>query len=220
MITITDAGDARRLYEPLKWRRIFVRNNPTTGELLAIDPSIRSCGVALFRAGRLAEVARITMPSDTTVPIAARCLRMAYKICEWADSNSALPRVVAFEWPQVYRAGKSKCDPNSLTPLAGVGCSVAALVSAYHPHTIVEVLSPTPAAWAGQLPKSTKARKESPRAKRIRSRLDEDEARLWYPGITHDEIDAIGIGLYALDRFKPLRVIAGDDQAGSSEPRS
>jgi len=186
------------------------RNDRTTGDLLAIDPSLTSVGAALYRGGVLIAAHRIRMPVGNR-PIGARCLRMAQEILSWAIGCHAEPRTLALEWPQVYKAARSKGSPNDLIGLAGVGMAVAgALAVAVAQRNItLEVVTPTPAEWIGQLPKSTKASTAgtSPRAIFILGKLTDEESIL--VPTQHDVIDSVGIGLWALDRLVPKRVFAG-----------
>ena len=110
--------------------------------------------------------------------------------------------MLVIEWPQVYRAGKSKGDPADLLPLVGVGMCLAGLL---HPGAIK---SPTPAEWIGQLPKSTTGDPwASARGQRIGSRLSDVERGRVVP--SHDAVDAVGIGLYCLGRLERRRVFPG-----------
>lgn len=184
------------------------------GELLAVDPSIRSSGVAIFRDGSLAASTVVRVKASDS-NIGARSLVMAHAIVEWVAREKARPRIVALEWPQIYRGAKSKGDPNDLPGLAGVAMAVAGVlsISLAARHEALEVLAYTPHEWAGNLPKNktVEGARMSPRAKRIMSRLDDDELRLeaWTATNSHDAIDAIGIGLYALGRLEPIRVFPG-----------
>lgn len=169
--------------------------------LVAVDPSILSCGVAVFVDGELLgaeSVKAFARPDDN---LAARSLAMARQV--WHRVREAIPTQpvrVATEWPQVYRAQRAAGDPNALPTMAAVGTAVAALLQA------TEVLCCTPAEWAGQVPKATKGDcKDSPRARRIRSRLLASTAEIaaWEAlrRSDHDAIDAIGIGLHFLGRL-------------------
>ncbi len=167
--------------------------------LLALDPSVRSPGVALFRNDVLASAGRLTLKRSTRDGIACSdgqwWLTVARDILRWI--GDARVRTFVFEKPQIYTAFKSKGDPNDLVGLAGVAAAVAGMLPPG-----VEVFSPTPAEWIGQLPKATKgSAKESPRARRILSRLTPAELAL-VPD-QHDAIDAVGLGLFQLGRLEP-----------------
>jgi hypothetical protein len=179
------------------------------GDLLAIDPSIRSPGVALFRAGKLVVAARVTFPIDATQNDAERCLAAADAIAGWANQMGARPDAIAFEWPQVYAREKSKGDPNQLIPMAGVDLALATgfTIAAAMRKSRLRVLCYKPADWIGQLPKATRgSAKSSPRAQRILSRLDAAEVAA-LPD-QHDAIDAVGIGLHALGRLGVRRSLS------------
>lgn len=184
------------------------------GELLALDPSIGSSGVALFRDGYLAASGVIKVKANDD-NIAARCLAMSQAVVEWVAGQRARPRIVAVEWPQIYRGEKSKGDPNDLPGLAGVAMGVAGILSLVFAarQERIDLLSYQPREWAGQLPKEKRIDgvRMSPRAKRIMSRLTDAELKLeaWTATNSHDAIDAIGIGLHALRRLEPVRVFPG-----------
>jgi hypothetical protein len=168
--------------------------------IVALDPSVRSCGVATFVSQRLVHVERVTLRS--TGDVAERCRQMALKI---ADTLPAGVAELVTEWPQIYRGDRSKVPAKSMPPMAGVGVAVGALIGA----TITSYL---PKTWSNGIPKATEGDcRESPRSRRIRSRLDDAELELWalLKENDHDAIDAIGIGLFHLGRLKPIRVFAG-----------
>ncbi len=172
--------------------------------ILCVDPSLRSIGVAVYYDDRLCEAATLKPAVRTTDDIAHRCRAAAMTILEWCRPHQTVDPIaqLVVEWPQVYRAVKSKGDPNDLLGLAGICAAVAALFE-------VPVFSYTPAEWAGQLPKATtkKLTAYSPRTKRIMSRLSAVE--LGRVPVQHDALDAIGLGLHHLGRLAPRRVFAG-----------
>jgi hypothetical protein len=176
--------------------------------LLAIDPSVNSPGVALFENGRLQAADRILSRNYRLLPDGQRWLEIAKSIASWLQLQGCddLINDLVFERPQWYAAAKSKGDPNQLAGLAGVAaatCGILATLSV----SGFRIKSPTPAEWIGQLPKATKgSAKESPRARRILSRLDENEIKL-VPN-QHDAIDAVGLGLWALGRLTPRTVLS------------
>lgn len=160
-------------------------------------------GVAVFRGGLLAHCARVTSLKIDAEQDGARWLRVARDVEALlrTTGDAQIVSHVIYERPQIYAASRSKGDPNNLIGLAGVGASIAALCSP------IEVLTPTPAQWCGQLPKTTKgSAMTSPRAIRIMSRLDAAE-RLRVPD-QHDVVDAVGLGLHALGRLEIRRAYA------------
>lgn len=188
------------------------------GDLLAIDPSVRSVGVALFRHGVLVASGHLRMPAEwMELPPAARCLRVAQEILAWygEQEGASTIRTVVFEWPQIYIDAKSKGDQNGLLGLVGVGQSVAALVTMRNIMLDVrppELVSPTPAEWTGQLPKTVGGKKpksafDTPRGSRIRTNLQRGE--LAVVDDQHDAIDGLGLGLFALNRYTHKRVFSG-----------
>ncbi len=180
-------------------------------QLLALDPSVRSPGIAIFKDGTLVIADRVKIPKYDVEKFSdgarwdfvARRILASVRPCLSDVTEGATDLV--FELPQIYTWGKSKGDPNDLVGLAGVaGALVGHLVQSF---PLLGVYSPTPAEWIGQLPKSTKgSAKESPRAQRILSRLSAEElARV--PD-QHDALDAVGLGLWRLGRLEPRRVFS------------
>lgn len=174
--------------------------------LLAVDPSIRSPGVALFEGGTLIAAAVLKVPPAE--PMALRAALAARAVVGWATLPASQVGfavgidAVVVEWPQWYAAGKSQGDPNDLAGLAGVGAAVAALLP------YAEVRAPVPRDWIGGLPKSrTGDPWASPRGARVRARLTPAELAL-VPK-SHDAIDAVGLGLWAVGRFQRARVFPG-----------
>jgi hypothetical protein len=179
------------------------------GDLLSLDPSIRSCGVALFRRGILVAAKRLTRATSAACT-GERAAAMALDVLAWLVDVRADPSCIAHEWPQIYRATKSKGDPNDLIAMAGVATGVATglRVAAAARNRCVEIVSYEPDEWCGQLPKVTKGDPwASPRGQRIASRLQPEE-RLHVPA-QHDVLDGVGIGLKALERFERVRCFPG-----------
>lgn len=172
------------------------------GDLLAVDPSINKPGVALFRGGKLIAAERVKIPEDLAdLDLAERCQRVASHIIRWGMAFEMEPRALVFEWPQSYY-GKGKGDQNDLFGLVGVGMAVAGqLAVALIPREIsLVVRSVVPAGWAGQVPKSTTGDPwASPRGIRIKSRLSDEEIAAIV--VSHDALDAVGIGLHFLGRY-------------------
>ncbi len=195
----------------------------TPPELLAVDPSISSAGVARFthdEHGVAVCVAAARIPVTSEGPPGVRCLMMAAAIRRWVGHLRFSRLELAFEWPQIYTSAKSKGDPNQLIGIAGVGCALAGLLAGQG--LIGDVLTPTPAEWIGQLPKVCpvcrgKAKRKclacegsawkTPRGRRIRSRLS--PAELAVIPDQNDAIDAVGIGLWSVGRLELVGVFPG-----------
>lgn len=167
--------------------------------LLAIDPGINGCGVAVFDAGKLVEACYVKSDAPTSVPAIERVQAMARWVQEYASSIWPVtgPAEIALEWPQVYTQGKLKGDPNDLLLLAAVDAAICARLE--RPATTYR-----PVEWKGALPKG--AAFEA----RVMDRLTEFERKgiVRCGSLTHNVIDAIGIGLHHLGRFERKRVIA------------
>lgn len=170
--------------------------------LLALDPGLNNPAAAVFQDGLLVGASRVKPRSEwRTLDVAERCRLIALSIHAWArgvgiDQLTCL----VVEWPQIYVRGRQKGDPNDLVPLAGVAMALAGRLD-------VEVKSYKPAEWIGQCKKAeTGDPLESPRGRLIWRHLDEAERGA--VSLSHDALDAIGLGLAALGRLR-LRVYPG-----------
>lgn len=155
--------------------------------LLAVDPGLRGCGVALFSGQNLIRCAYLRGSKDAKDGAAWAC--MAQEVWEWAGADAT--RIVS-EFPKVYSAGKSKGDPEDLLQLAGVVGALSALFSG-----TVQVVRPYE--WKRQVPKDIMT-------SRIINRLTGPEGEVARHGMParsyqHNVWDAIGIGLHALGRI-------------------
>jgi len=134
------------------------------------------------------------------------------QLVECGTFQSSLPNIYAFfdkwsighvvaEKPQHYQTHLSKGDPNKLTPLA-VECGQIAGIAycagirsdgsdGIDPENIS---LPYPSTWKGQLPKQVAMR-------RAKGLLTHNELALAGSDNPHDKWDAIGLGLYELDRI-------------------
>lgn len=186
-----------------------MNQDPHLGEMVSLDPSMNSAGVALFRAGTLVASTAVRMkPRDGELP-AARCVRMAIEVVSWLMTHRARPRVLAVEWP-----GKSwRGDARDLHGLCGVNGAVAGIlqVGLAQADIALEIVSFEPAEWSHGTKKSktVAGAKKSPRARLIlRALTREGEAGVWEQVKYNDDVDAIGIGLHTLGRLEP-RVYPG-----------
>lgn len=174
------------------------------GDLLAVDPGINKPGVALFRAGKLVSAERVKLDKDIAkLPIGMRAARVSDAIMRWGMARNMEPRNLVYELPQIYTREKSKGDPNDLVKVALVAANLSgALRYAMAGRNIsMGILSPQPAEWlSGQCPKKeTGDPWDSPRGYRIKIRLTDEERSVVVA--THDALDSVGIGLWALGRF-------------------
>ncbi len=176
--------------------------------LLAVDPGLLHPAAAIFRNGILEAASRVKVPASVKkLPVAERCRTIAQLIRDWYEEppywtgmiNIKEPELLVVEWPQIYTADKLKGDPNKLVPLAGIDVAVATLFA----HS--KVLSPVPFDWTGNVKKNEDGDPwESPRGIRVRSRLSDAEIAVVIP--SHDAVDSVGLGLWALGRFERRRV--------------
>jgi len=177
---------------------------------ITIDPGVRGCGLAVWRSGGLAFAAylpRDTRPGPSCVAM-GRALDHALAGRVWSAG--------AVEWP-VQRHGAAhyvrRSDISDLTAVA----AVCAYVLSQHG---AEVLTPLPERWKGQVPKhihtarvigGALAREKLPRVEGYQSSAPgllsglELSRICWETrALSHNIVDAIGIGLWALGRTPNL----------------
>ncbi len=162
--------------------------------LISVDPGIRATGVGVFMDKTLISSQYLYNPMSKGLgPDASSA--MAWAVHEWLIYT--FPNLVGslvMEWPQVYTV--SKGDPNDLLPLAGVDAALVALLRVPSTHYL-------PFDWKGQLPKEVMCQRAFERL------TDDEKTKVHNVGaLTHNVLDAIGVGLHHLGRLKPKRVFA------------
>lgn len=147
--------------------------------LIAIDPGVRNVAVARFDWDELTFAVLLPVPADAfAYPRASR---------------------VVIETPRIYPASRQKGDPNDLVALARV-------VGRLQEHYLaagadVELLEPR--TWKGTLAKEAMT-------ERIRGRLSAAELgriQRVAKSLEHNLLDAVGLGLHALGRLAPRKVV-------------
>jgi hypothetical protein len=179
--------------------------------LLAVDPGLRYPAAALFVDGVLKIASRVKVPATYhKMERGQRCLEVAKLIETWARKACVMsaepltmkPDELVIEWPRTYN--RMKGDPADLFPLAGVGMAIAGML-------MVSVSAPTAPEWIGNIPKSTTGDPlSSMRGARIWSRLSDAEQAVVV--VSHDSIDAVGIGLWKLNRLERRQSFIGASQ--------
>lgn len=173
--------------------------------VLALDPGIRGCGVALFVDGRLFSADYVKNPARRGNR-AAECVAMARAVWHWTDDDVD---ALVVEWPQIYasrimRGENGDKDPNDLLALCGIDAAVATFL-----RVEAEALTTyLPREWKGTM-------KKGPCHERARDRLGETELQRALGGaaragadLAHNMWDAVALGLHHLGRLAPKRVIA------------
>ncbi len=179
--------------------------DPTLGDVIAFDPSIRSAGIAHFAGGRLRSVGRFTCAPESGESDGARALRMAQKAASWVTYRGIVPRIFASEYPQIYGVGVSVADPKTIVPMAAVVGFVGGMLFSVAAASNVgyDCITYLPSEW-----KQGTRNKEEIRHDIKTNRLKPDELALM-PATLTDEWDAVGVGLFLLGRFKPIRMLPG-----------
>jgi hypothetical protein len=150
--------------------------------LCAIDPG-RTTGYAVFRASRLVDAGYVHDRSKD-------------RLCDNLKSfrKKLSGDVMVIEYPRVYAPEKSKGDPKSLIMLSlYVGATAARFADAGWTVRLV-----APNEWKGSRPKNV----DHLHSQKILSEAEWDlfEAFSFPITVEHNVLDAIGIGLWALDR--------------------
>lgn len=175
----------------------------TPGNVLAVNPGARGCGVAYFRRGLLAWAELARSPSAgrdaaAWVAMATAVLTLLRNRDPAVLVDGDLDFALAIETQQVYERGKG--DQNDLILLASVGGAVAMTFQG-----CPELRSYLPSEWKGQVPKPKKRSEPYIVAERCSKRLSEaelagvvlpdDVERQWHTW------DAVGLGLHVLGRW-------------------
>ena len=161
-------------------------------KILAIDPGLRCCGVAVGQDGVLVSCALVNNPMIKERNGMAWG-SMARSVKEWADAHGPFD-LVKSETPKQYQHGHhggKRVDPDDILQIQGV---VGALSALYQLQTIY------PYEWKGQLPKDVGYH-------RVKSRLSAEELAVLngakcQESKRHNIGDAVGIFLDAVNRFK------------------
>jgi hypothetical protein len=171
-------------------------------QIVAVDPGLNACGLAIFDGdtGRLAHAELVENKEHGDLP--SRWYGAARAVSDALfedDRRDRFSRTLLVEMPRVYPAARQKGDQNDLMNLVGVVASLASLIPAEGRRLIY------PRSWKGTLDADDMI-------ERIKGRLTAVEHRaVKLPsaaGLQHNVWDAIGIGLHALGRLEPKRVIA------------
>jgi transcriptional regulator with XRE-family HTH domain len=173
--------------------------------IVAIDPGLRACGVALFTATGELDLARYVANRHVTRdvwPTAREASATARQVHDYITlAGERDPTALLLEMPRIYPRRQGKKDPNDLLGLAAVLggiCTLfpSVLVTEYEPHD-----------WKKSLDGDAMT-------ERIKGRLSPAEAGRIAPAIeaakskAHNLLDAVGIGLHYFGRLERKRVIA------------
>lgn len=165
--------------------------------ILSIDPGLRAMGVALFTMeGTFYSAGLVRNPEMKHTHLGAhRSMAMAFQ--EWLDTPRHRGKWisgVAYEWPQIYPGRKT--PPKDLLHLTGVLGAVAMAM----PNAVSDWTPYAPREWKGQVPKAV----DHARTVSVLSRLERDLLNDSLKGIprslSHNTLDAVGIGLHHLER--------------------
>lgn len=175
--------------------------------VLCVDPGIRGSGVALFTlsagTGALTRASYVKNPVKQGHHVEA-ALAMSRALAQWFEQHAGIIRsavTYVSEWPRVYTAGKQSKDghwrdPNDLPPLTAVQTATAALVRAS-----LVCVTYEPREWKGTVDKTVMNRRVYERLSIPETGCIDDAGAL-----THNVLDAVGLGLKYLGRLEPKKV--------------
>jgi len=160
--------------------------------LLSIDPGTTCCGWAYWRNRELSACG-LSRTKATTVE--ARIRDHDFRL-HWGTSID----VLVIEKPEVYQQRFWKGDPRDLIDLAMV---VGGIVAQFPDVRSVKTVFPKD--WKGQLPKDVSERRTLSKLSETEKQIVKDPHVLGSPttapqGLLNNMFDALGIGLWALQR--------------------
>jgi hypothetical protein len=171
--------------------------------LLALDPGLRYPAVAVFKNGVLVHASRVKVPGTShKLAMGPRCMNVARLVNVHVSPYCPVDELV-IEWPRCYN--RMKGDPADLFPLAGIGLALAGMLG-------IAPDAPTAPEWIGNIPKNAGPGDpwSSARGQRIKSRLSQEELSCII--VSHDAIDAVGLGLWKLGRLELRKSFIGATQ--------
>lgn len=172
---------------------------------VAIDPGKHGCGVAVFRATSLADIAQdnkhlltaayapeLPLSADHGLLLAARAVEVYLR-----DTFGPLEAIlrITIERPKVYPTAQQKGDQEDITELSVVVGALLGLLSRH----CRDIRLVYPHEWKGQTPKEVTKRQV------IDTLTVEEANRIVFPkqrGLHHNIWDAIALGLWAQERFQ------------------
>lgn len=166
--------------------------------LLALDPGLQHFGCALFNDDLQLHAAALVRAKKSPHTVAG-AFEMKSLVQSWLFQQGVHEMLqVVCEVPRIYPAKNRRGDLNDLITLAGFAYAVSGL-SSFMP------LQYFPRDWKGTIdPDVCNARVLARLSKVEQERIEPCPASL-----RHNVLDAIGIGLFHLDRFDPRRVYPG-----------
>lgn len=189
--------------------------------ILSVDPDVRAPGCALWTDEAKLVAAGIAKSTIEEGSGPGECSAAAHAVAAWVETvcirrghtrlelhNFPYITTYCVEFPQIYQreANKTKADPNVLLPIAGVAAAIAVLF----PQAKVKYC--TPHDWKGNVGKPKTVKEPYPIEARVRERLAPEELSVidWpkSKNAGYDVTDGIGVGLYLLGRFSPIRRFA------------
>ncbi len=171
----------------IEWKHTHgYTNDPAV--LVSIDPGKKASGYAIFVKRELVACGMAAQAEDLLKHWGADSQPGPAGVCH----ARGWPAIVVMEYPKVYDRRRWKGDPNDLLPITAAGALLAGVL---HPKRFKIV---HPEEWKGQTPK------EIQNSRDLGALSSMEVAAVGAAGIApskaHNMIDAIGIGLWELER--------------------
>lgn len=173
-------------------------------QIVAVDPGLNACGVAIFSENARLEIAELVRNErDASADLPTRwegaALAVGAFIARASRQYPHTDRTIVVEMPKVYPAAQQKGDQNDLMNLVGVVASIVNLGMSERRRLLY------PRDWKGTIDADVMIR-------RVAARLTTTEAARVVlhsaKGLQHNVWDAVGIGLHVVGRLEPKKVIA------------
>jgi hypothetical protein len=167
--------------------------------LLAVDPGIDRCGLAVFESGKLVwaghegQVQKSSVDPLTRAVDTARAVRLALRMNDFELENFD---EVVLEWPQIRMPGKSTTPGADILLLAAVDGAIASMTQG-------RLRAVHPSDWKGQMKNEVVVARVSGRLAtdpRELAALDDAYKRV-AASLRHNVTDACGIALWILKRM-------------------
>ena len=169
--------------------------------LVAIDPSLRATGWAVFDNGALTSCGIVKTSAGM------RPAEVAHEVAQRLSQVIGSADAAVIEMPQAYRASRSRGDPKDVLAVATVAGACAAL----SPHA--EYVSPHD--WKGTVPKTNRLCLYIVHRRNVRA-LDpaslaryERSLAAWAESLRHNIADAVGLGVFWMKRQAAMAPLKG-----------
>lgn len=164
-------------------------------KIIALDPGLRGCGVALGDSAGNLERAVYVRSADAVSgrggAVAAMGWALAAELQEGRFAGQCW-QVACVEWPMQYEGSAHYVDRADISAISAVAGAAATVLSS---RRLEALITPTPQEWKGNVPKDV-------HNARILGKLKPGEERLIecpVASLRHNVVDAVGLYLWAVE---------------------